>query len=200
MLQQMAHFLLLLILLLSFLLLLGHLWRRTHTPPSPKSRMQVIYHERSRSPQIKVCCASAWFSLCSRGFGTSLTSMSLSDTEWVWKSQWHRWEFVFASILFLRSILNIFTDQTNLQFHFFSFSGKLKGLVFCRNSQWKWNSSLNLFFILSCYFFSIPLLIYLCVYLLCEESALLNRTKCDLSERRSVQNPVGGDGVKMRTF
>lgn len=41
-----------------FLLFLCHLWRRKHflreCPPSSKPRVQVIYHERPRSPQIKV--------------------------------------------------------------------------------------------------------------------------------------------------
>lgn len=75
MLQQMAHLLLLILLLSSSHSCAtcggGHTLSETVRPPR-KSRMQVIYNERSRSPQIKVCCASAWFFLCSRGSCTSL--------------------------------------------------------------------------------------------------------------------------------
>lgn len=64
MLQQMAP-----CLLLIFLSFFCHLWRRTHTlqnrPPSSKLRMRVMYHERCRSPQIKVCWVSSWFFLSS---------------------------------------------------------------------------------------------------------------------------------------
>lgn len=130
MLQQMAHLHLLIFLFSSSRWSAtcggGHILSKSVRPPW-KSRMQVIYHERSRSPQIKVCCVSAWFFLCARGFCSSLFPC---QTEWVWKSQWHRWEFAFARKLSLRSILNS-TDHTNLQFNFsFFLSGKLKGLVF----------------------------------------------------------------------
>lgn len=70
MLQQMAHLLLLILLVASFHSSAtcggGHTLAETGRPPR-KSRMQVIYHERSRSPQIKVCCESAWFSRSQAG-------------------------------------------------------------------------------------------------------------------------------------
>lgn len=116
-----------------FLSFFCHLWRRTRTlrnrPPSSKSRMQVIYHERHRSPQIKVCCASARF--LSSSHAHSAHHSRTCQTEWVWKSQWHRWEFVFVSKLCVRSILNISTDDAKLKFNFFfSFRHMKRGLWF----------------------------------------------------------------------
>lgn len=118
--QQMAHLLLPILFLASSHSCAtcggGHtLWNR---PPSPESGMQVIYLERSRSPQIKVCCASV--GLFSKRFCASLCTC---QAEWLWKSQWHWWEFLFPKI----------------HFKHLGWSQKLKGLMFCITfiSVWK---------------------------------------------------------------
>lgn len=95
------------------------------------------------------------------------TSLPTCQTEWVWKSQWHRWEFVFfVSKLCARSILNISADDTKLKFNFFFLSGKLKGLMICRNSIQIW------------------------VYATCK--ILLNKTKCDWTKEDLCRSWVLG--------
>lgn len=162
MLQQMAH----LLLLLLFLLFLCHLWRRTHTLPKPSALPE---NQGCRSFIMKGAghlelkfVVRAHESSC--GFCKSLRTC---QTEWVWKSRWHRGEFVFASKLSGRSILNIYWSHKSSIFKFLVFPLQIK--------KARVAPVLTLLLLLQmriCYARNFP----------------LKKNKCFLNKRGSVQN------------
>lgn len=161
-LQQMAHLLLPILFLASSRSSAtcggGHALRKR--PPSPKSRMQVIYLEGSRSPQIKVCRASAWLFL-SR-FCTSLSDwMSLKVT------------VTLMGVCLCQWIIS------RIHFKYICWSQKYTRLMVC--FMWKWY--------LAWYSFSIETLCNIFhVYALWEIWLSLSKIKFLLSKSRSVIN------------